>query len=253
LKVSQQQITPLYDYELLAEVSPTPFTFGEFHLGIRYAYNEKFVRLFGQRLNNQSNFPIVELQYIKGLDDFWNGEWAYDKFLFSVNHTFRRKALGKTKYRLEAGYINKVVPYSKLFTSFGLGAGYRGFGLGITQGFQTMKINEFLSDRFVHLFFKQDFGTLLLKSKKFKPNIVLEHNLAFGSLQRSEIHQNLEFKTLEKGFFEAGLVLENLIKVKYFNMYYIGLGAGMYYRYGPYQNELFKDNVAWGLKISISY
>ncbi len=251
--ISQQQLTPLYDYEFRDDVASNPFTFSELQLGIRYAFNEKFVRLFGQRLNNQSNFPIVELQYIRGLNNLWDGEWAYNKFLFSISHTFRRKALGKTRYRLEAGLINNVLPYSKLFTSFGLGTGSRGIGLGFSQGFQTMKVYEFLSDRFVHLFFRQDFGTLLLKSKRFKPNIILEHNLAFGSLKSADIHQNIEFKTLEKGFFEAGVVLENLIKIKYFNVYYIGLGAGMYYRYGPYQNELFKDNVAYGLKISISY
>jgi len=252
-KFNQEQITPLYDYEFRDDVAANPFIFSEFQLGFRYAFNEKFVRLFGRRINNQSNFPIVELQYIKGLNNFLNGGWDYDKFLFSISHTFRRKALGKTEYRLEAGYINKVVPFPKLFTSFGLGAGYRGTSLGISQGFQTMDLYEFLSDRFVHLFFRQDFGTLLLKSKKFKPTIILEHNLAYGSLQNPELHQNIEFKTLEKGFFEAGIILENLIRVKYLNMAYIGLGAGMYYRYGPEQNEFFRDNVAWGLKISLSY
>jgi len=27
----------------------------------------------------------------------------------------------------------------------------------------------------------------------------------------------------------------------------------MYYRYEPYQNEAFADNVAWGLKFSFKY
>ncbi len=253
VQLSQQQIRPLYDYDFVLDAPNSPFRFSELQLGIRYAFNEKFVRLFGRRINNQSNFPIVELQYFKGLNNFLDGEWAYDKFLFAIHHTFRRKALGKTTYRLEAGTINNAIPYTKLYTGFGLGAGYRASSLGISQGFQTMGIYEFISDRFVSLFFKQDFGTLLMKSNRFRPNIILEHNLSFGSLQQPELHQNVEFKTLEKGFFEAGLILENLIRVKYLNMAYIGLGAGMYYRYGPNQNELFRDNVAWGLKISVSY
>ncbi|MFK7979185.1 MAG: hypothetical protein AB8G86_04330 [Saprospiraceae bacterium] len=77
--------------------------------------------------------------------------------------------------------------------------------------------------------------------------------LAFGSLENPEIHQNIDFKTLEKGYFEGGLIIENILRFKYLNVAYIGLGAGMYYRYGPYQNEFFKDNVAWGLKLSTSY
>gem|GEM_PF-6856744 len=37
------------------------------------------------------------------------------------------------------------------------------------------------------------------------------------------------------------------------NMAYVGVELGMHYRYGPYQNETFTDNVAWGLKLSFSY
>lgn len=252
-KFSQQAITPLYDYQFADETTSLPFQFTELQIGLRYAYNEKFVRLFGRRINSQAQFPILGFQYIKGFNGLMKGQWDYSKFLFSLSHTFRRKALGKTKYRIEAGYINNIVPYTKLFSSFGLGTGYRGASLGVSQGFQTMEFYEFISDRFIHLFFRHDFGTLLLKSKRFKPNIVIEHNLAFGSLQNPEVHQNIEFKTLERGFFEGGLVIENILRFKYLNVAYIGLGAGMYYRYGPYQNEAFKDNVAWGLKLSFSY
>ncbi len=251
-KLSQQTLSPKYDYQFLTESSPS-FNFSELHFGLRYAYNEKFVRFFGRRVNNQSNFPILEVQYTKGFDNLLGGNWDYHQFLVSIDHTFRRKALGKTEYRFEAGYISESLPYFKLFSSFGLGTGYRGSSLGISQGFQTMEFYEFVSDRFVHLFFRQDFGSLLLKSKRFKPNIIIEHNLAFGSLQNPEDHSEIAFKTMEKGFFEAGLILENLVRVKYLNFAYIGLGAGMYYRYGPYQNEAFSDNVAWGIKLSVSY
>jgi len=252
-KLSQQALQPLYDYQFAREATTLPYNFTELNIGFRYAFNEKFIRFFGRRFNNDSQFPILELQYTKGFDGFLKGQWEYSKLLFSLSHTFRRKALGETEYRIEAGYINNVIPYTKLFSSFGLGAGYRGFTLGISQGFQTMEFYEFISDRFVHLFFRHDFGTLLLKSKKFKPNIVIEHNLAFGSLQNPEVHQDITFKTLEKGYFEGGLIIENLLRIQYLKIAYIGLGAGMFYRYGPNQNEAFKDNVAWGLKLSLSY
>lgn len=251
-RLSQQELQPFYDYQFANEATTLPFNFTEAQLSFRYAFNEKFVRFFGRRVNNQSQFPILEFQYIKGFDGLLNGQWDYSKLLFSLSHTFRRKALGKTEYRIEAGYINKDVPYTKLFSSFGLGAG-KGANLGISQGFQTMEFYEFISDRFVHLFFRHDFGALLLKSKKFKPNIVVEHNLAFGNLQNPTVHQDITFKTLEKGYFEAGLIVENIVRLRYLNVAYIGLGAGMYYRYGPYQNAAFSDNVAWGLKLSMSY
>ena len=252
-QLGQQQLQPLYDYQFARETATLPYHFTELKFGLRYAYNEKFVRFFGRRVNNQSNFPILEFQFIKGLNDFLKGQWDYSKLLFSLSHTFRRKALGKTEYRLEAGYINNSIPYTKLFSSFGLGADYRSSTLGVSTSFQTMEFYEFISDRFFHLFFRHDFGSLLLKRNKFKPNIVIEHNLAFGSLQNQKVHQNRDFKTLEKGFFEAGLIIENILRFKYLNIAYIGIGVGMYYRYGPYQKEAFTDNVAWGLTFSFSY
>ena len=61
------------------------------------------------------------------------------------------------------------------------------------------------------------------------------------------------FTTLKKGYFEAGLIISNLIQKPLMNMAYVGVELGMHYRYGPYQNETFTDNVAWGLKLSFSY
>ena len=251
--LSQEILTPLYDYLFFEEQSTTTRQFAELQFSARFAYNEKFVRIFGHRVNNTSNFPILELHYSKGFDGFLDGQWAYDKWLFSLTHTFRRKRLGKTSYRIEAGSVNQSIPFPKLFSSFGLGQGYRGGSLGISQGFETMQLYEFVSDRFVHLFFRQDFGTLLFKSKYFRPNIIMAHNLAYGSLKNPDLHRGLDFKTLEKGFFEVGLILENLIRVKYFNFAYIGLGGGIYYRYGPNQNDDLADNIAYGLKLGFTY
>ena len=101
---------------------------------------------------------------------------------------------------------------------------------------------EFLSDRFVNFYFRQDFGSLLLKTKKFHPEISLVHNIAFGSLASPELHQGIEFKTLEKGFFEGGIVVDNILRFNYMNMGYLGLGVGVYYRYGPNALPTFKEN-----------
>jgi len=252
-QLSQQSLTPLYDYQFASESPTNTQHFTELQLGFRYAFNEKFIRILGARTKGTSSFPILDFQFTKGFNNLLNGDWDYHKYLLGIHHTFSRKALGKTSYRIEAGYINNPIPYTKLFSPFGLGAGFRTESLGISQGFQTMEFYEFVSDRFVHLFFRQDFGTLLLKRNKFQPSIILEHNLAFGDLQQPDLHQDISFKTLEKGYFEAGLILEDLVRKPLFNMGYAGVGLGMYYRYGPNQNEAFRDNVAWGLKFSFSY
>jgi len=79
-----------------------------------------------------------------------------------------------------------------------------------------MRAHEFLSDKFIHFYFRQDFGSLLFKMKKVHPKIAIEHNIAFGTLSNPEFHQDITVKTLEKGFFEVGLVVNDIIRINYF-------------------------------------
>ena len=85
---------------------------------------------------------------------------------------------------------------------------------------------------------KHYFNKLIL-AKHCKPTLVLGSKVAFGSLSNPEFHQGIQFKTMEKGFFESGLELQNIFK---------GFGLSAYYRYGPYQLARFEDNLA--VKIS---
>ncbi len=61
-----------------------------------------------------------------------------------------------------------------------------------------MEFYEFISDRFIHFFFHQDFGTLLLKKNKFQPKIIFEHNLAFGDLKQPQLHQDISLQHLKR-------------------------------------------------------
>jgi hypothetical protein len=81
------------------------------------------------------------------------------------------------------------------------------------EGFQTMGMNEFLSDRYAAVYVRHNFASLLYKSEHFSPGISLVTNVGFGSLQHPERHRNIDFKTMEKGYYESGVLLNNLLKV----------------------------------------
>jgi len=68
--------------------------------------------------------------------------------------------------------------------------------------------------------------------------------VAFGSLTHPEKHQLIAFKTLEKGFYESGLLVNNLLRLPA-----IRTGFGVFYRYGPYGFTHVSDN--FGYKISL--
>ena len=109
-----------------------------------------------------------------------------------------------------------------------------------------MRMNEFLSGRFVNIFWRQDFGSLLFKSKKFKPKLLLLTNYGIGSLNNPEEQQGIMFKTMEKGYWESGILINNIIK----SSNIIGIGFGTFYRYGAYTLPNTKDNFAYKLSIT---
>jgi hypothetical protein len=110
-----------------------------------------------------------------------------------------------------------------------------------------MRFNEFLSDRFVSFYFKQDFGSLITGGEKFRPAIAVVNNLGFGWLTNSEDHNNIEFRTAEKGYFECGILVNNLLNQKMF-----GYGLGLFYRYGPYSFSRIKNNFALKLTFALN-
>ena len=53
---------------------------------------------------------------------------------------------------------------------------------------------------------------------------------------------------MEKGFFESGLMLENLLNATYYK-----LGVGIFYRYGPYAKEKTADNFSYKLTFTFPF
>jgi len=247
----QSQTQPTYAYKFGKEGISTNQIYTELGVNIRYAYNEKFSRFLGYNVFQDTSFPIIELNYTKGFQHLWEGQYDYSKLLLSFEHSFLTRFFGETHYRIEAGYIHQDVPFSRLFAAPAFG---NSLSVQIlSNSFRTMEVYEFLSDRFIHFYFRQDFGSLLFKTKNFHPKIAIEHNLAYGSLSSPTIHQDIDFKTLEKGFFEVGLVLNDLIRLNYFDLFYLGFGVSGFYRYGPYALEKFKDNRRIQVTVTTSF
>ena len=77
-------------------------------------------------------------------------------------------------------------------------------------------------------------------------------NIGWGSLSNPEYHQQIDIKTKEKGLYEAGLQIDNLVRMNYLNVGYLGFGIGGYYRYGPYAVDKATDNMAFKISMTFS-
>jgi hypothetical protein len=248
---------PKYDYLFLPErKDPTLTSIGfrsdEIRVKGRYAYKEKMVQAFGQMLSDGTKYPVVYFGYTKGLKGYSSfSNYNYNKVSAGIEKEFLIKNVGRTKILLEGGYLKGNVPYSFLYN--GNGSFTNENYLYVENSFQTMGIYEFVSDKYVNLFFSHNFGSLLFKRPKFQPQVIIFTNAGYGSLMHPEQHQNLDFKTMEKGYYESGMLINNIARVNYYNIVYFGIGGGVFMRYGPYSYADPEDNLAYKLSFTITF
>ncbi|HJZ40304.1 MAG TPA: DUF5686 family protein [Bacteroidales bacterium] len=244
------ELTPTSNYGYIAgdgnpQLLLTRFYITEAGVSLRYAYNETFMKTpRGNRFSMGTRYPVLFINLARGMETLY-GDFTYWRTEFKVTRTFTTKSLGDTRMAVVGGMVTGSVPYSKLYAGQG---SYRKFTVEAEHSFGTMRFNEFLSDRFIALFIKQDFGKLLFKPRgKFQPEIALVHNMGFGSLSDKSPHDNIEFKTLEKGYFEGGLLINNI-----FRLQILRYGVGVLYRYGPNAFTKTIDNFAFKLTLQFS-
>ena len=194
--------------------------------------------------------PVFSISYKRGINLFNSQSFQYSRLESTLDLIAYKGRLGQSNFRLAAGFIDRSVPYSLLFTSEE-GSKNNLIPLVINNTFQTMGPYEFLSDKYVNLFYSHNFGSLLFKLPKFKPQFVFVQNTGWGTLNDPS-DQGIDFKVKDKIYLESGLLINNLIRFKLLNIYYIGFGAGTFYRYGYYTLVNTLDNFALKLSVTIS-
>lgn len=221
----------------------------EFRFNLRYAFREKLIRSMGQRISMGTKYPVFNFHYGRGIKGLEGSDFEYNRYEARLEKSFLMKNLGKTNIRLEAGYIDQPLPFGLLFT--GEGSFSKKVPLITANYFQTVTPYEFLSDQYVNLFFSHHFKSLLFKTEKFKPQLSIHQNIGWGALSNKNAHDLVNVKTKEKGFYESGLQIDNILRMNYVNVAYLGFGVGVFYRYGPsaYSDPL--KNTA--LKMTMTY
>lgn len=225
------------------------FRFTEAGISIRYAHKEKYIDNGRMRIFLKSRFPVVNVRYVQGISGVLNGTYTYSSITAAVDYKVFIKNLGTSRFSLQGGYLAGRVPYFKLFNmrgNFDASSRLAGIGLVSENAFETMRVNEFAGDRFVSLFYRHNFGFLLFSYKKFKPELTLSQAIGFSWLENGGRHTGLEVKDMRKGFFESGLLIDNLLRSRF-----TGLGVGVFYRYGAYTLPKTIDN--FGFKIALKF
>lgn len=223
------------------------FQFTDLIAGVKWAYKEKFIQTIDDKISLGTNYPVFWLQYTHGLRNFLDGQFDYNRLDLKIRKTFMIKYLGKLTFQVNAGYVDQPVPACNLYYG---NASYRLITLYAPNSFATMRMNEFLSSKYASICLYHDFGYLLFKGKKwFHPEFAIAQNIGFGWLDHPERYQYINlsqkpYKTMDLGFYESGLLINNLVNLK---LYTIGIGA--FYRWGPYSMNNWYDNIAGKLTV----
>jgi len=246
--LSLKDLNPTYTYAYKG-VPLTNYKADEVQVSVRYAYGEELETFGGQRVVNFEGNPVFNLTYKRGISLFNKNSYKYNRIEATIDFTAYNGRIGQSTFRLASGFIDRSLPYGLLFT--GEGSKDSDIPLLINNSFQALKPYEFLSDKYVRLFYSHNFGSLLINTKRFKPQFVIVQNSGWGGLRSASDHE-IDFKTPDKIYLESGLIINNIVKIKYMNLFYFNLGVGGFYRYGSSGLANSSDNLALKLAMSVS-
>lgn len=230
--VQEQDLKPAYAYRYSMEDGSliNRFHFREVTLAFRYSIDAKTRSFLGDAVDVTNNIPILEIAYTRGQLD---REKPYDRWAMALHQSFFIPKLGRMRWRLEAGWVSPEVPLAKLFTLNQSSTVNRNLALFVVHNtFQSFPNTFFVSNRFVNLYWSQEFGPFLYVRKYSAPELALLQNFAWGSLDRPGIHYHLDFRTPSRSLLESGIQFDNLIRINYLNFAHLGAGAALFYRWG---------------------
>jgi hypothetical protein len=99
---------------------------------------------------------------------------------------------------------------------------------------QTMLPYQFYSDRFVNFYWLHQFNRSLFRVSlsnglTVAPKTAIAYNVLYGALADSSVHYNIAFSVPDKAYYEAGFMLNNILRLKMCGLYYATFNAGYFH------------------------
>lgn len=198
------------------------------------------------RLEIEKRFPKFTFQLTQTLPKVFENDFQFSKLDIRAEYEKRYLNGQKTALLLEAGYALGDVPITHLYNtspnSLTKDKLIQRITISGKNSFETMYFNEFFSSKYVMFQLKHGFKRVAI-FKGIKPSAVMVTRAAWGAMQKPEQHVGVAYKTLEDGYFESGIELNQIYK-------FIGLSG--FYRYGPNQLARFEDNISIKLNVVLN-
>lgn len=237
-QLAHSQIVPQFNYIYNLNNKPySNYTLTTAMVSLQWNPFSDYMQTPVGRMEIEKRFPRFTFQFTKSIPVLGN-DFEFSKFDFRANYEKKHLNGQKTALLMEAGYALGDLPLTHLYNTSPNSLTKDNIIQRITiagkSSFETMYFNEFFSSEYV--FFQLKHGSKRVTLfKKVKPSMVLVTRMAWGNMKNPEQHIGLDYKTLNKGYFESGVEL---------NQIYNGFGLSGFYRYGPNQLPQFADNIS---------
>lgn len=211
---------------------------------IEFSWNirEKVMQLGNQRVSKGTKFPKIKMKATKGWENWFEADYNYTRFTAEIQQNIAIRGVGNFVWTLSGSQTIGEVPLFLMNVGNGTGQNWH---LSVINTFETMKPSEFYHTKQAAFFTRLNFNSIKTKAKWNEPQFCLHHAIGYGEMNQKELH-SVTFRSMDKGFFETGLILNNVL-VSGFS----GIGIGGFYRYGYYSDSDWKKNIV--PKICVSF
>ncbi len=217
--VSHRSFTPLMNlpdktnFPVSNGTSMTSFVIA---VKLRFAYLERFLETDYNRFSLGTKYPIVEIVLAKGIPGVFQSAYDYTKYGVSIKDFMKISPYGTLSYKVFAGKINGVIPYTYLENHPGNDLYYYS-----PSSYNLMTRFEYLSDKFAGINLEHNIGSGLFRfiplTRKLKWRQFWNIKTLWGSLNGENISLNNSsgtFKTLNgKTYIEIGTGIDNIFKL----------------------------------------
>jgi hypothetical protein len=240
-------IVPTYDYSFIVNGN----SYDTFHVStikasIQWSPFSKYNFTGDTYIESKNGYPKFTLQYTKSIKGLSNSDFSFSKLDFRTIYQIKHINEALSELTIVSGITNGDTPLTHLYHAYPNNITketiMQRFSVAGINSFETMYFNEFFSDKFTTFQLKHFFKPFQL-STRFKPQLVLISRYALGDIKHLERHQNITFKSLNKGYTESGFELNKLL---------FGFGLSFTYRYGAYYLPNIGDNVAFKFTFNVT-
>ena len=154
-----------------------PYTTTSFGLNLRFAPNEKYTQMQQNRYPMNPTYPVYELKYQMGINDFWGGDYTFHKIKASFQKRWFISSFGFLDLFANAGKILNQVPYPSLFVH----QANQNYAFQ-DEAYNSMRYFEFVSDQYFDAQFAYCFNGFVFNRIPLIKHLKLREYITFKAL-----------------------------------------------------------------------